>query len=749
MTPSCWAPIIRARSSKLPFRAACGAAPCAAMSRYFRPLTKLSLALAFAALACSAAPLSSLETLAANYRKTPNPRTRAAVLHFAAAHPNDQPGALALLVLGSTEIDQRQFGDALRHLQAARKRLPKLADTIGYLAAVSQSELRDFAATEASLQPVWQSTPASPWIAKSTILEVNSWLELNQAPKAAALVTQHLGDLSEQQADLLFARTYATQGNTAAAAVRYQKIYIEHPLSQEASDAESALAGIPGGTGALPSASLLARALKLIDGGDYTRAHKELNALLPRLSGADLDLARVRMGAAQYLAGEYKPAYQHLISFQAAAAESEAERLYYLVQCARKLDRLDEMATNLDRLSEAYPQSVWRLQALIAAANYYTAHNQKDSGEPLYRACYESFPNDPRSAQCHWKFAWAHYLADPAGSELLLREHLKRYPDSDHASPAIYFLGRIAESRQDWAAARVYYERLNSLYPNYYYAMLARARLSQPGVLAATRSPEVSQFLNAVPLPKPSRPETFVANQITKDRIERARLLASAGLDDFAENELRCGAKMDGQPQLMALELAELATHHDAPDQGIRFIKRYAPAYLSMPMDTAPDKFWRLAFPMPYRSSIEAYAREQSIDPYLVAALIRQESEFNPKAISRSNARGLTQVLPGTGRELSRKLKIPRYRTAMLFTPDTNLKIGTYYLKALLDQLQGKWEATLASYNAGKSRVNGWLAGNTYHEPAEFVESIPFGETRVYVESVLRNAEVYRRLYSK
>ena len=389
------------------------------------------------------------------------------------------------------------------------------------------------------------------------------------------------------------------------------------------------------------------------------------------------------------------------------------------------------------------------MQALIAAANYYTAHNQKDAGEPLYRACYESFPNDPRSAQCHWKFAWAHYLVDPSGSQALLREHLKRYPDSDHASPAIYFLGRIAESGQDWGAARVYYERLNSLYPNYYYAMLARGRLSQPGVSAATRSPEVAQFLNAVPLTKPGRPENFVANQITKDRIERARLLSSAALDDFAENELRCGAKMDGQPQLMALELAELATRRDAPDQGIRFIKRYAPAYLSMPMDTAPDKFWRLAFPLPYRTSIEAYAREQSIDPYLVAALIRQESEFNPKAISRSNARGLTQVLPGTGRELSRKLKIPRYRTAMLFTPDTNLKIGTYYLKALLNQLQGKWEATLASYNAGKSRVNGWLAGATYHEPAEFVESIPFGETRVYVESVLRNAEVYRRLYSK
>jgi len=706
MTLSCLAQIIRARSSKL------------------------SLALAFASLACFAAPASSLETLASTYRKTPNPHTRSALLQFANAHPNDQQGALALLVLGSTEIDQRQFGDALRHLGAARKRLPKLADTIGYLEAFSQSELRDFAAVEPALQPVWKSAPKSPWIVQSVLVEANSWLQLNQAAKVAPLVEQHLADLSEQQADLLLARAYEAQGNASEAASRYQKVYVDHPLTAEASDAEAALARYP----ALSPAALLARAFKMIDGGDYTRAHKQLNGLLPRLSGADLDLARVRMGATQYLAGEYKPAYQHLTSFQ-AAGESEAERFYYLLQCARRLDRIDEMSAALDRLSGAYPRSTWRLQGLIAAANYYSAHNQRDAGEPLYRACYQAFPSDARSAQCHWKYAWAQYLRDPAVAESLLQEHLKLYPDSDHASPAMYFLGRIAELKHDSAGARASYERITAQYPNYYYAMLARGRLSQMGVAVSAQTA--------------GRSEIFVPSATTKERMERARLLTSAGLDDLAEGELRCGAKADGQPQLMAVELAELANRRDAPDQGIRFIKRYAPTYLSMAMDAAPDKFWRLAFPMPYRGSIETYARAQSIDPYLVAALIRQESEFNPKAISRSNARGLTQVLPGTGRELSRKLKIPRYKTAMLFTPDTNVKIGTFYLKALSDQLQGKWEPTLASYNAGKSRVTGWLAAGTYREPAEFVESIPFSETRVYVESVLRNAEVYRRLYSK
>src|SRR5258707_13605651 len=129
-----------------------------------------------------------------------------------------------------------------------------------------------------------------------------------------------------------------------------------------------------------------------------------------------------------------------------------------------------------------------------------------------------------------------------------------------------------------------------------------------------------------------------------------------------------------------------------------------------MPIGTAPDKFWQMAFQLPYRKPLREYCREHSLDPFLVAALIRQESEFNAKAVSRANARGLTQVMPATGRELGRKLKIPRYQTSMLFSPDTNLKIGTYYLRALLNQLEGKREATLASYNAGKSRAVAWLA---------------------------------------
>src|SRR5207248_5756426 len=124
----------------------------------------------------------------------------------------------------------------------------------------------------------------------------------------------------------------------------------------------------------------------------------------------------------------------------------------------------------------------------------------------------------------------------------------------------------------------------------------------------------------------------------------------------------------------------------------------------------------------------------------MVAGLIRQESEFNPHAISRAKAYGLTQIVPSTGRQLARSAGVRKFNSKMLFQPAISLRLGTYYLRSILDQSGGKWEETLAAYNAGKSHVQEWLTWANYQEPAEFVETIPFTETRDYVQSVVRNA---------
>jgi soluble lytic murein transglycosylase len=240
---------------------------------------------------------------------------------------------------------------------------------------------------------------------------------------------------------------------------------------------------------------------------------------------------------------------------------------------------------------------------------------------------------------------------------------------------------------------------------------------------------------------------SFEPSRATSLRLERARLLNAAGLADLAESELRFAARTDGQPQIIAVELAKLLDRRGAHDESLRAVKAYVPNYLNMPFDAAPVSFWRVAFPMPYRSSVERYSREKELDPYVVAGLIRQESEFNPKAISVAKAYGLTQVLPSTGRYLSRNAGISKFSASMLFQPEINLRLGTHYMRQLLNSFQASWERTLAAYNGGPTRVARWNNWGSFREPSEFIETIPIQETRDYVQIVLRNASVYRKIY--
>jgi len=130
-----------------------------------------------------------------------------------------------------------------------------------------------------------------------------------------------------------------------------------------------------------------------------------------------------------------------------------------------------------------------------------------------------------------------------------------------------------------------------------------------------------------------------------------------------------------------------------------------------------------------------------------VASLIRQESEFNAGAISHANAVGLMQLLPKTGKTVAKQVKFKGYTAPQLYTPAVNLELGTRYFKDMVDKYNGQLEYALAAYNAGSDRVGDWLGQGHYRDAQEFVESIPFTETREYVQAILRNASVYRKLY--
>ncbi|MEP7352929.1 MAG: transglycosylase SLT domain-containing protein [Acidobacteriota bacterium] len=657
------------------------------------------------------------------------------------------PGAE--LKAGIAAFDAKRYPVAILTLKSLGPRLPKLADYAAWYLASSYSETKNFAPIPATLEVIWKQNPPSPFRAKAALLTAAAWLETSNPKAAIQVLRDHYAELSQPQGDMALADASLVAGEASTAAIYYQRVYYGYPQSSLAPKAHEQELALRNSLGAnyppsMPNA-MLARAIKLADAKLTQAAISEFDALIPQLGGPEKDEARVRIGVAKYIANQNTEAFQYLSNLQVDTPEADAERLHYLVQSARRLERLNEMEQLALKSAELHPTSPWTIDSLVAAANRHLMDHNVERFLPLYTACYKGLPGDSRTDLCHWKVTWVHYMRRNKDAADMLRDHLRMYPASDSSSNALYFLGRLSEQVKDLGSARAFYEEASTQYPNVFYAMLSRDRLAQIG---KGRSAElVREFLHTVAFPQRVRTRNFQADTAALVRADRAQLLSKAGLKDLAEAEMKYGADQGEQPHVLAVELGRLIGAGD-PAQALKYIKRYAQGYLLMPIDSAPAEFWQLAFPLPYRASLEKYTKEHEIDPFLMAGLIRQESEFDAKVISYANARGLTQIEPATGREIGRRLKVA-FSVPKLFEPDYNLRFGTYYFRLNLNQLNGNVEATLAAYNAGMTRAKQWLKWDTFREPAEFVETVPITQTRDYIQAVLRNAAAYREIYGE
>ena len=227
--------------------------------------------------------------------------------------------------------------------------------------------------------------------------------------------------------------------------------------------------------------------------------------------------------------------------------------------------------------------------------------------------------------------------------------------------------------------------------------------------------------------------------------LAKARLLANAGLNDYIAQEI---AADPDSASWSALAEAQIYASYGETFRAMRSLKKALPYASTASIRSIPLAYWKILFPEPYWETIKAESAKNNLDPYLVASLIRQESEFNPSAISPANAYGLMQMLPSVGKSLAREEGMSNFQTFQLLDPTTNIRLGTRYLRKTLDKFGGVTEYALAAYNAGDSRVVDWQTAGPYQGIDEFVESIPFTETREYVQSILRNVETYKSVYA-
>ena len=432
----------------------------------------------------------------------------------------------------------------------------------------------------------------------------------------------------------------------------------------------------------------------------------------------------------------------------AQTGDAEAERLYLLSETQRSTSDEEAVERTLNELRRFGPASPWLEQALLSAGNMYLLKRDYDRAIDYFRELQQRFPNGGHASSAHWKAAWL------AFRQLRIEEarqgfeqQIALYPDSAEIPNALYWRARLAEEEGNPAMARAFYQKLSDRFRNYYYAEFGRQRLKGLPGAAKEDAPHYALLDHISPL---STAGKIAAADPPDDnlRVERARLLSNGALADMAVRELQAAASKDEEGGTWAPpEMARVYQDIGRYDRAIEIMKHSTPNYFAVDLPDLPRPYWEALFPKAYWADLRKYSLLNGLDPYLVASLIRQESEFNALALSRANAVGLMQLLPKTGKTVAKQVKLKRYSAPQLYTPAVNLQLGTRYFKDMVDKYNGQFEYALAAYNAGTDRVADWLGQGHYRDPQEFVESIPFTETREYVQAILRNANVYRQLY--
>jgi soluble lytic murein transglycosylase len=664
---------------------------------------------------------------------------------FAAKNSTNVWGARAALALGYDDYMKNRSGQAVGwFLKAQNDTL--LREYALYWTAQAQRALGRYAETYKALQTILHDYPNTAM--REPLLEAFAPTAVLLGHAQEAIDALEAYPATGSKSTLLYERANAYQAahQLARAAKDYQTVFYKFPLADEAKSAGSALTQVMHALGkeyVYPGVELQEqRAQAFYDAHKWKEARAEFEKLLTMLK----DPANPTRQRAQLRVAECRVQLKGSPSLIAAVKtpdlEVDAERLYALSQAYRTAKKEAEMFTALNTLAQSYPVSKWNEDGLMAAGNYHWVELDREKAVVAYQRVLDSFPNGKNAFNCEWRIAWVAYLDRHPDADDRLTNFLLKYPVTSNSVDALYWLGRNAERARNVARARSLYGKAAERFPQTYFGNAAAARLAKLGP-GEENAPE---FLEKIPPPPSLRSFDEPIPIAAADRWARAQALRAIAFDSSAEQELKNAYFATSSPRFL-LEAAQAAFDQGHYGAGMAYARIVVPNFDSRKINEVPVAAWKALYPLPYEAALRREAAKNDFDPMFAAGLIRQESTFQADAVSRKDAIGLMQVLPKTGKILARQLKV-RYTKNKLFEPDYNIELGMVYIANLVRQT-GAFEYAAAAYNAGEDRIAAWKSERNYEEIPELVESIPFTETREYVQVVLRNTEVYRMIYGQ
>lgn len=692
---------------------------------------------------------ASLKPMAQQLLQDRTPAAYAGVESYARRHAREDAGALAYLVLGYAHILDHDYAKALDPLKKAQPRAAELADYAAFFLSQAQIQTGDSAGTIATLKDFEKNYADSIWARDAAVVYGNALVAQNRPAEALAALNK-FREPARADIELVLARAYLKSDEPVKAVQLLRHVYYTMPLAGEADTAGSLLRSISV-AGAVPEVSFAdqkQRADLILKAGRFRDAAGEYRSILPQAAGENIAATQIALANALRRSGDSRQARQMLESVSNAPAELNAERLYYLAEMARSDNDFDRYQQIINDLRQAGPTSHWLEDGLLLGGNMMLLKKDYDHAIDFYREIVQRFPQGRLAAYSQWKVTWLNFRQNrPAEALKGFEEQIANYPTSAQVPAALYWHARLSEENSDPVSAHAYYTALVQRFRNYYYADLARERLALLPPSAKLKAASIGAqdpVLSRIPPIDISRRFTNTTPPDDDIRVQKALLLANGGMLDFAIKELQAAADDAGWAPV---EMARIMNDSGRYDRAIELMKHTTPYYFTVDVPALPRPYWEALFPRAYWPDLKRYSEQNGLDPFLVASLIRQESEFYPAAVSRANAMGLMQLLPSVGKTLARAEKVRRFNSEALLTPTLNLRLGTRYFKELVDHFNGRMEYALAAYNAGTDRVEAWMQDGAYRDPAEFVESIPFTETREYVQAILRNRTLYQRLY--
>lgn len=542
---------------------------------------------------------------------------------------------------------------------------------------------------------------------------------------------------------MLLGRAAKSANDTAKAAEAFAHVFYEFPLSENAAIAGAELNTLTGlqplSAGSQRYKVELGRAQRLFGAKQYADARSGFDALRDYATGDDKELLQLRIAECDYFTKRTRNARETL-RLMSQKGSRQGEALFFYALASKDAGDTDTFLSTLRRIETEFPDQTWAEDALSNLGTYYLKTDQDDRAEEVFRELYERYPRGNYAERAAWKTGWTSYRRDAFGDAARVFEQAASdFPRSDYRPAWLYWAGRAQEQVGEASAAQQRYAVAAADYANSYYGRLAEKRMD----------PSTARMVAARTLVDTTAPAALPANGTV------IRALLAAEMFDDALNELRYAQRMWGDSSAIQATVAWTRQQQARTEGGMRrfqllrgainTMRRAYPQFMAAGGEDLPREVLTVIFPIAYWDLIKRHAQANGLDPYLVAALVAQESTFVADVRSAANAYGLMQLMPPTARMYARRLNL-KYSSRLLTDPDANIRMGTAYLADKIKEF-GDLHLVLASYNAGERAVHRWKNERPDLPTDEFVDDIPYPETQTYVKKILGTADDYRRLY--